>query len=135
MIRKVIIAGSRTVFPSVAEIDAAIVKLGSLLWVPDEWTDIVCGMAKGADMAGKAWAEARGKHVIRVPITERMVAHHGPYLAPKMRNRELAETGDAAIIFWDGLSSGSADMCIRMVARGKPCEVIPWQRAKRRKAA
>lgn len=69
MIRSVIIAGSRTVSPTVEEIDAAIAKLdpSGLLWVPADWTEIVCGMAPGADLAGKAWAEARGKEVRRVP--------------------------------------------------------------------
>lgn len=136
MICSVIIAGSRTVSPTVEEIDAAIVRLdpGGLLWVPADWTEIVCGMAPGADLAGKAWAEARGKSVRRVPITTALVERHGKYLAPKMRNREMAEIADAALIFWDGTSSGSADMCIRMNARDKPVRTIPWPRRRRKKA-
>lgn len=132
-IRKVVIAGSRTVWPSVEEIDAAILKLDGygILWVPEEWTHVVCGMAKGGDMAGKVWAEARGKEVLQRPITPRMVSQWGKWAAPKMRNREMAEVGDAAICFWDGLSSGTPDMAARMLARGKPCEVIPWPRKKR----
>lgn len=126
--RSVIIAGSRTVSPTVEEIDAAIAKHDptGLLWHPDEWTEVVCGMAKGADLAGKAWAEAKGMDVRRVPITPALIARWGKWLAPKMRNREMAEVSDGAVLFWDAKSSGTADMAIRMVARQKPCLVIPW---------
>lgn len=135
VIRSVIIAGSRTVSPTVEEIDAAIVKLdpGGLLWVPADWTEIVCGMAPGADLAGKAWAEARGKVVHRDPITTEDIRVHGKYVGPRMRNRRLAERGDAALVFWDGISGGSADLVARMVARDKPVRVIPWPRRRRGK--
>lgn len=126
--RSVIIAGSRTVAPTVEEIDAAISRLdpGGLLWVSDEWEEIVCGMASGADLAGKAWAEARGKSVHKEPITTEDIQRFGKYLGPRMRNRRMSERADGAILFWDGKSGGTADMAIRMLARHKPCEVIPW---------
>ncbi len=126
--RSIIIAGSRTVSPTVEEIDAAIAKLdpGGLLWVPDEWDEIVCGMASGADLAGKAWAEARGKSVHKEPITTDDIQRLGKYLGPRMRNRRMSERADGAILFWDGKSGGTADMAIRMLARHKPCEVVPW---------
>jgi hypothetical protein len=128
VICKVIIAGSRTVSPTVEQIDDAIARLDpdGLLLVPSEWTHVICGMAKGADLAGMAWALARGKEVIRCPITPRMVSQHGKYLAPKMRNREMAMMADAALLFWDAKSSGTADMCIRMNVRDKPVRTIPW---------
>lgn len=131
--RSVIIAGSRTVSPTVDEIDAAIVKLpaGDLLWVPGEWTEIVCGCAPGADRAGEAWAKAKGIAIHYEPITEELVRLHGKYLAPKMRNRAMAVRGDAAIVFWDGTSGGSADMVCRMVARDKPVAVVPWMSRRR----
>ncbi len=135
MIRSVIIAGSRTVSPTVEEIDAAIAKLDPTIWIVRAWTEVVCGMAPGGDLAGKAWAEARGKEVRRVPITTALVDKYGKYLAPKMRNRAMADFADAALIFWDGTSSGSADMCARMNARNKPVAVIPWHRRRRVKKA
>lgn len=127
MIRSVIIAGSRTVSPTPDEIDAALLKLDpiGLLWAPSEWSEVVCGMALGADLAGKAWAERRGKSVHRDPVTGEDYAAHGRYIAPKIRNRRMAEHADAAVLFWDGWSGGTADMCCRMVARGKPVAVIP----------
>jgi len=126
--RSVIIAGSRTVSPTPAEIDNALRELDpcGLLWWPDEWTEVICGMAKGADYAGRAWALARGKTVHEEPVTAEQWARYGRYMAPKLRNRAMAERADGAVLFWDGLSGGTADMCIRMVARDKPCAVIPW---------
>jgi len=126
--RSIIIAGSRTVSPTVEEIDAAIARLdpGGLLWVPAEWDEIVCGMASGADLAGKAWAEACGKSVHKEPITTDDIQRFGKYLGPRMRNRRMSERADGAILLWDGKSGGTADMAIRMLARHKPCEVIPW---------
>lgn len=129
MIRSMIIAGSRTVSPTVEEITRAIADLdpGGLLWAPEEWTEVVCGCARGADRAGEAWAIARGLRVHHEPITAALDAKHGKYLAPKMRNRLMAERADAALIFWDGTSGGSADMACRMVTRDKPVRVVPWR--------
>lgn len=131
---KLIIAGSRTVFPSVDEITVAIerTEMPSLICPLDQITEVICGCANGADMAGSAWARARGIPVHYEPISDELIRIHGKYLAPKMRNRLMAERGDMAAIFWDGTSSGSADMACRMVARGKFVRVIPWPRRGRR---
>ncbi len=70
----------------------------------------------------------------REPIITDDIDRWGKYVGPRMRNRRLAERGDAALIFWDGVSGGSADMCTRMVARDKPVRVIPWVRRRAAKA-
>lgn len=126
--RSVIIAGSRSVSPAVLDIDEAIRLLdpGGLLWVPSEWTEVVCGGARGADSAGEDWAKHHGISVAYDLVLPADYHQHGK-LAPKIRNRRMAERADAALIFWDGMSGGSADMCCRMVARGKPVAVIPWR--------
>ena len=99
----IIIAGSRTVSPTVEEIDKAIYDLdpSSLIWAPCDWQVVICGDAPGADRAGAAWAQARQKDVHHEPITKELVDLHGRYLAPKMRNRKMAERGDGCIVFWD----------------------------------
>lgn len=132
--RSVIIAGSRSITLTVDEIDAGIrtVPAYGLLWVPDEWIEIVCGCAAGVDMSGLAWATAKGKGSHLDPVTDDDYDTYGRYLAPKMRNRRMATRADGAIIFWDGRSGGTADMCIRMVARDKPVAVIPWGRTRGR---
>lgn len=120
-----LIAGSRTVCPPPSVIDSA---GDGLLFVLDEVHEVVSGGAKGADMAGERWAEERGIPVRRfLPDYDRL----GGYYAPKMRNREMARFLDGpsgtgrAIILWDGLSGGAADMAIRLLARDIPTRVVP----------
>ena len=119
-----LIAGSRTVFPPPEVIDAA---GDGLLFVLDEVTEVVSGGAKGADLAGERWAHRRG-----IPVRRFLpdYANLGGYFAPKMRNREMARYLDGpsgagrAIILWDGLSGGAADMAIRLLAREIPTRVV-----------
>lgn len=61
-------------------------------------TEVVCGMAKGVDLAGKAWAKKRG-----IPVKEFQPnwAEFGPAAGP-IRNREMAKYADAAILFPGG---------------------------------
>lgn len=130
---KLIIAGSRTVEPSIEDIDREVAELVARFrgrpGDPAELiTEVVSGGATGADRAGEAWAKHRGiaLHVER--ITDEDVQRHGKYLAPKMRNRRMAERGEIALVFWDGESGGSADMCTRMVARRKLAIVVPTRK-------
>ncbi len=118
---KLIIAGSRTVFPGIKDIDAA---GDQLLFVLDDVTEVFSGGAMGADDAGERWAAHRGIKVVPfLPDYDR----HGKYWGPKRRNREMAHFADLALVFWDGHSSGSADMVTRMAARDKPVRVIPMK--------
>lgn len=126
IITRIIIAGSRTVDPSIDDIDRAIraIDPGLLLWRPDDWTEVICGKAKGADLAGARWARAKGKTVHEEPITAADVKRWGKYLAPKARNHRMAVRADAALIFWDRKSGGSADMAARMLLLQKSVRVI-----------
>jgi hypothetical protein len=147
---KLIIAGSRTVYPSVDQIDIEVLKLP--IWegiTPDiarlkeVVSHVVSGRSPGggADEAGELWAEARGIEVIPIPITDEDWEKHGRYLGPKMRNRRVADVGDIALIWWDCSSGGSADLSIRLQVRGKPQVVVPMKanrqptRGKRRRQA
>lgn len=96
--------------------------------------EVICGCAPGADLAGERWAKAVGVPVHHEPITKEDVQRWGKYLAPKMRNRRMAERGDLAIVFWDGKSSGSPDLVARMVGRGKVVSVVPTRPVRRRRA-
>jgi hypothetical protein len=128
--RSVIITGSPLIMLTVDEIDRAILNLdpGGLLWHPPEWVEIVSGHEPGMDESAEAWALAKGKETYRDSVTPMDYEIYGRHLAPKMRNRRMTERADGALIFWDGLSGESADMCARMVARDKPVRVIPWAR-------
>ena len=126
---KLIIAGSRTVDPTPSEIDAAFDPDG-LLFHAGDVTEVVSGCADGGDKAGENWARIHGIPIKKFMINDEDRKAVGPKLAPKMRNRRMAEYGDMAIVFWDGLSGGSADMVTRMVARDKPVRVIPTKKRK-----
>lgn len=122
-----IIAGSRTVRPTLADIDAA---FDDLLFVRADVTEVVCGGAKGADTAGREWAIRNKIPVHMEPITPEDMTH-GAYLGPRMRNRRMAVRGTHLLAWWDGISGGTSDMVCRMVARDKPVRVIPMRKFKR----
>lgn len=77
-------------------------------------TEVVCGMAPGADACGKLWAESRG-----IPVKEFKAdwATFGKVAGP-VRNRAMAQYADALIAFWDGKSRGTKNMIEEARARG-----------------
>jgi hypothetical protein len=122
---RLIIAGSRTVHPTPAQIDAV---FDDLLFVKDDVTEVVSGKCpRGADLAGEAWAKLNGIPIAPFPADW---DKHGK-AAGKLRNREMAIVADMAIVFWDGMSSGSCDMVTRMVVRDKPVRVVPMKAGSR----
>ena len=122
-----IIAGSRTVRPTLADIDAA---MDDMLFVKADVTEVVCGGAKGADASGREWA-IRNKIPVHMDVITDADMTHGVYLGPRMRNRRMAERGTMLLAFWDGISGGTADMVCRMIARNKPTRVIPMRKFQR----
>lgn len=143
---RLIIAGSRTVDPTDEEIERVVEELvidffgarhgdlrehGHTQYIEE----VICGKADGADAAGARWARGRGIPVFEDPVTEDDRRKHGPYMAPKARNRRMAERGTHAICWWDGSSGGTADIACRMLARRKPCVVIPTRKRPARQRA
>lgn len=120
---KLIIAGSRDLSPSLEQID----KETSCAW---DWgwgeyggivvDEVVSGCARGVDMAGEAWAHARGKACQRFPADWNK---HGK-AAGKRRNSKMADYADMLLAFWDGDSPGTANMIANMVLREKPVRVV-----------
>lgn len=106
----VIIAGSRSI-TEMAVVKAAILASGF------DITEVVCGMCKGPDLLGKAWADARGIKVTEFPADW---YPHGPGTwfdksAGFQRNVKMGlyvrdQGGGGAVICWDGKSNGSAHM-------------------------
>lgn len=96
---KTIIAGSKTC-TDMSELLAAIEKAG---WTP---TTVISGTAKGADTLGEQWAEENG-----VPV-ERFTPDWRKYgkAAGPIRNRNMAQAGEALIALWDGKSRGTKNM-------------------------
>lgn len=84
--------------------------------------ELVCGMARGADMlAYSLWANSR------MPI-HNFPADWNTYgkSAGYRRNSEMGEFADAAVCFWDGNSKGTKHMIDIMNKLGKPVYVVRY---------
>ena len=100
---KVIIAGSRSLpvdHPAIYYVADAYLKSGL------KATEIVSGGCRGVDLAGEAFAQERGIPIKRfIPDWDT----HGKAAGP-IRNKQMAEYGDALIAIWDGISRGTGSM-------------------------
>lgn len=119
--KKVVIAGSRTI------VDSLFIsrELDNVLrddFFHDEEIVIISGTARGVDTVGEDYASLRGLGVERYPAEwdnldakpcyVKINSYGKRYnaMAGKNRNKLMADNCDAAIIFWDGRSSGTKHM-------------------------
>lgn len=72
---------------------------------PHPGVEIVSGMAKGADLLGVRYAKEKGYPVLEFPADWSRGRSAGP-----QRNRDMANTANACVVFWDGKSRGTASM-------------------------
>lgn len=79
-------------------------------------TEVVSGGAKGVDLLGEAYAI---KHFLPIVPFWADWQKYGKCAGP-IRNRQMAEYCNAAIIVWDGESSGTRNMIECMKSLGKP---------------
>lgn len=82
--------------------------------------EVVSGGAKGPDSIGESWAKSKGIAVSRF-IPE---WHALGKFAGIQRNRNMADYADGGIGFWDGKSTGTANMIDELRQRRKPVEVV-----------
>ena len=83
---------------------------------------IVCGMARGADMMGKWYADENGIQVIEMPADWDSYGKG----AGAIRNAEMAKIGTHLIVFWDGKSVGTEHMMTIARHRKIPTTVIKY---------
>lgn len=81
---------------------------------------IVSGTAQGADQLGERYAIERKQLIKRFPADWEKYGKRAGYI----RNKEMGEYADAAIVFWDGKSRGTKMMIDIMKELGKPCKVV-----------
>jgi len=72
---------------------------------PDPGVLIISGLAKGADLLGVKYANQKGYKVEEFPANWKLGRSAGP-----KRNLEMAKSANACIVFWDGVSKGTANM-------------------------
>jgi hypothetical protein len=83
-------------------------------------TEIVCGLAKGADTSGKEWADCHDIPVTFFPAEWKKFGKS----AGALRNREMGNYADVLLAFWDGKSRGTKHMIDYMRYLGKPVFVV-----------
>ena len=83
---------------------------------------LICGMARGADMTGYHVCKDNDIEIIEYPADWNT---HGKS-AGFIRNKEMADVCDCAVIFWDGQSIGTANMIKLMRNRNKPVYVFKY---------
>ena len=106
---KVIIAGSREI-TDYGFVTAAIKRSGF------DITEVVSGTAHGVDRLGEQWAVQNGVPIKYMPADWNL---HGKAAGP-IRNKEMAEYADAAVLVWNGESLGTKNMLENMQKIGKP---------------
>jgi hypothetical protein len=106
---KVIIAGSRTI--NAYELLVSVIDDSGYVI-----TEVVSGTANGVDKLGEQWANDNNIPIKQFPANWR---EHGK-AAGYIRNREMAEYADAAIILWDNISNGTQNMITEMRKKKKP---------------
>jgi hypothetical protein len=109
---KLVIAGSRHLDVPREFID----------WCTDQFpmekiTEVVSGTAKGVDSSGESFTDLYSNIKLK-----QFPADWDKYgkTAGHIRNKEMAEYGDALLLIWDGESKGSANMKFQMEKLGKP---------------
>ena len=95
---RTIIAGSRTLGLSSAR--EAMAECG---WTA---TEVVCGCARGVDVAGEHWATEKAIPVLRFPADWTRYGRSAGY----RRNELMAQNADALVAVWDGHSRGTKHM-------------------------
>lgn len=115
--QKVVIAGSR----SIQDFAAVRVKLDRIFkWLNIVPMEIVSGCADGADKAGESYAVLNNIDLVKMPADWNK---HGKK-AGVLRNLDMANYCDMAVVFWDGKSPGTKNMISNMSKLNKPCIVI-----------
>lgn len=104
---RVIIAGGREYELSAEDLEV-LDRLKTTLPI----SEVVCGMARGADLGGRDWALANGIPVREFPADWQGLGRK----AGPIRNQAMADYAEALVAFPGG--KGTADMVTKATARG-----------------
>ncbi|MGF6139018.1 SLOG family protein [Pseudomonas laurylsulfatiphila] len=84
--------------------------------------EVVCGMARGADMLGFNWAKEVGAEIHEFKADWDGLGKSAGY----RRNEDMAKFGTAVLAFWDGKSKGTKHMIDLAKKHGKPLKVVMY---------
>ena len=120
--QKLLIAGSREIndYEKVKQICQECIKN-----YPDfKPIEIVSGMARGVDTLATTLAKELELYVSEFPAKWKKEDGSVDRSAGIIRNRQMKDYATAAIVVWDGESSGSKDMFDQMVKANKPVQLF-----------
>ena len=84
--------------------------------------EVVCGMAKGADLLGKRFAMEYNIPVKEFPADWDRYGKRAGFV----RNEQMAQYGTTLLVFWDGVSRGTKHMINISRKNGLPTYVINY---------
>lgn len=97
---RTIIAGCRYFY----DYRELLIAIEEASWTP---TTVLSGKCRGVDGLGETWANEN-----KIPIDPypALWKKYGKYLAPRIRNEEMAKNAEALIALWDFRSTGTKMM-------------------------
>ncbi|MGH1461249.1 MAG: DUF4326 domain-containing protein [Neptuniibacter sp.] len=119
---RICIAGSRG-FDDYPLMEKVVCQFAKDAHLENGQVTIVSGTARGADMLGEQLAKDYSLHLERYPADWDNQGKRAGY----MRNEQMAEISNAAIIFWDGESKGTGHMIEICKRRDIPVWVIEYE--------
>lgn len=84
--------------------------------------ELVCGMARGADLTAYSLWSGTGMVIHKFPADWARLGKRAGF----KRNQEMGEFADAAVCFWDGNSKGTKHMIDIMNRLNKPVYVVRY---------
>lgn len=118
---RMIVAGSRTFTDYdllCSKLDAAAAKLTER----GQSLVIVCGMAEGADLLGKQWADAHGIPVAEYPANWKRYGKSAGF----RRNDQMADNADHLLAFWDGKDADTQHLIEAARKRKLPVKIVKF---------
>ena len=95
-------------------------------YLPAGTTEIISGGAKGVDASARRWAKQQGMPMMEYLPDYRRWGRG----APLRRNDEILARADYAVIFWDGISRGTAYMIRCCMEERIPFRLICFRASK-----
>lgn len=83
---------------------------------------IVCGMAKGADLMGKRYCQEKNFKIAEFPADWDGLGKKAGF----MRNEQMADHSNALIAFWDGSSKGTKHMIDLATKKGLKVKIYKY---------
>lgn len=117
---KLIVAGGRD-FTDTNRMIEELQKLVNSGDIP-ECPELVCGMARGADLTAYSLWSGAGMVIHKFPADWVSLGKRAGF----KRNQEMGEFADAAVCFWDGNSKGTKHMIDIMNKLNKPVYIVRY---------